>query len=461
MEHFVSFPSPYDTKDPQQRKAIELRIMSASQFIREIKGWRKNLRNEKMLENWKEKAIDNGLNPSEFTAVLEQLKYIDNLATESIDVGVVDGTRLADDLISKELKNEFVKTVEALLDKSEKKDYDPGTDDLVVNLLDPSLYCSISGVTRITDFDLDVENCLLNLGKGKPKATKRSGPAPVVYQLLPAEFHVNKTGQVKINSYINNLHPTIDANLYSLIERVFTCFVPLFNSVLYYLLGEKPTEEPKNHKRRKLEGSCTKTYLHGRDIQVVVRMKSIELTPEKPEFEGGDWHIEGKKDEHIVASGIYCYRSENITESRLHFRQLRGKNEEMGSLATPENRLLAFPNICQHRIGSFKLEDKTKPGFRKILVFFLIDPTTRITSTRNVPPQQMTWFEHELLKIQPFDRLDEYTVRYITSFLEWPLSNEKAKAFRTKLIQTRKAPDTARKFPGRKRLCNPNPAIKD
>lgn len=441
-DDYVSFPSPYDTVNPQKRKtAVGLRIMAASQLIREKKRWRKNLTVDAMIENWKEEAIGNGLKPIKFTAVLDQLKYIDSLATDSIEVGAVDGTRIADNLIPKKLKNEFVEVVNAILDESDKskKNYEPGTANLVVNLLDPSLYCSVSGVTYVTDFDLDMENCLLNIGKGKREAAQRKrytcGPVPVVYQLLPAEFHVDETGQVKINSYINNLHPTIGAELYSLIERVFTCFVPLFNGVLYDLLGESPDEVLKNHKKQKLEGSSNKTYLHGRDVQVIVRMKSIELTPKK--FGGGDWHIEGEENEHIISTGIYCFHSENITESRLYFRQLRGQNQEMGSIATPENRLLAFPNICQHRIGSFKLKDETKPGFRKILVFFLVDPTIRITSTRNVPPQQMKWFEQELLKIPPFDRLGE-TVCHITRFLEWPLMTKKAMTFRNELIKTRK-----------------------
>lgn len=437
------FPSPFDTENPQKQKtAGPFRIMFAHQLIREKNGWRENLKNDKMIDSWMEEAIGNGLKVGEFAAVLEQLKYYDSQATESMDVGVVDGTRLSDTLISEQLKNELVETVNDLLDKSHKKDYDPGTDDLVVNLLDPKLYGSVSGVTRITDFDLDIENCLRNIGNGKAKAESRigCGPVPVVCQLLPAEFHVKETGQVKINSYINNLHPQHDAKLYSLIESIFSCFIPLFNGVLHDLLHDKPTKVRNDQKKQKLDESYTKTYLHGRDIQVIVRMKSIELTTEKAEFDGGDWHIEGEQNEHIVASGVYCFHTENITESRLYFRQLRGQNQEMGSIATPENRLIAFPNICQHRIGPLKLVDKSKPGNRKILVFFLIDPTARILSTRNVPPQQLSWYEDELLKIPPFDRLDEYAVRYITRCLEWPLSMEEAISFRNKLIRSRKEP---------------------
>lgn len=36
---------------------------------------------------------------------------------------------------------------------------------------------------------------------------------------------------------------------------------------------------------------------------------------------GGTWHVEGIDEERIVATGIYYYEMENITESKLHFRQ--------------------------------------------------------------------------------------------------------------------------------------------
>ena len=65
--------------------------------------------------------------------------------------------------------------------------------------------------------------------------------------------------------------------------------------------------------------------------------------------------------------------------------------QTLGTCSTIEQRALAFPNTVQHRVKPFTLADKTKPGQRDILVFFLVDPTKRITSTANVPPQQASW----------------------------------------------------------------------
>jgi len=58
-----------------------------------------------------------------------------------------------------------------------------------------------------------------------------------------------------------------------------------------------------------------------RGLQVIVKLANIELTPEKPEYEGGTWHVEGQLNEHICATALYYYDSSNITTSRLAFRQ--------------------------------------------------------------------------------------------------------------------------------------------
>ena len=43
--------------------------------------------------------------------------------------------------------------------------------------------------------------------------------------------------------------------------------------------------------------------------------------------------------------------------------------------------LLAFPNVVQHRVSPFRLADPTRPGHRKLLALFLVDPHIRILST--------------------------------------------------------------------------------
>lgn len=46
----------------------------------------------------------------------------------------------------------------------------------------------------------------------------------------------------------------------------------------------------------------------------------------------------------------------------------------------------------QHRVSSFSLQDRTKPGHRRFIALWLVDPFQRIISTANVPPQQFDWW---------------------------------------------------------------------
>jgi hypothetical protein len=165
-------------------------------------------------------------------------------------------------------------------------------------------------------------------------------------------------------------------------------------------------------------------------LQIIVKLASIELTPEKPHFPVGGWHVEGQMNESICATALYYLDSENITDNSLSFRMqtsaymnddngydvgqdayhwleavygtsLGGSNspclQNYGNVQTRQGRLLAFPNVFQHRVSPFKLVDPTKPGHRRFVALWLVDPTKRIISTANIPPQQMTWYVDALL----------------------------------------------------------------
>ncbi|KAK5991331.1 hypothetical protein PT974_09612 [Cladobotryum mycophilum] len=179
------------------------------------------------------------------------------------------------------------------------------------------------------------------------------------------------------------------------------------------------------------EGLCEKFKEYG--LQVIVKMTSIELTPEKPEFPAGNWQIEGQMNEKICATALFYIDSENVTSSHLSFRMPTSTyiNDDMksgqdrynylervygtafggvgdhrdaeeggpgsclqtfGDVETPEGRLLAFPNVFHHKVSSFRLEDPSKPGHQRFLALWLVDPHRRIISTANVPPQQKDWW---------------------------------------------------------------------
>ena len=105
---------------------------------------------------------------------------------------------------------------------------------------------------------------------------------------------------------------------------------------------------------------------------------------------------------------------------------------------TREGRLLAFPNVFQHRVAPFRLEDPSEPH-RKILAPFLVDPHCRIFSTANVPPQQKNWWSPEIRDSGALAGTPKEVVDQIVEEVDdFPISLEEAKGLRLKLMDERK-----------------------
>lgn len=71
----------------------------------------------------------------------------------------------------------------------------------------------------------------------------------------------------------------------------------------------------------------------------------IHLTPGKPKYEGGFWHIEGQLNEHIVSSALYYYNGSNIAEYQLLFRtkvDSDGLAEDLGYASSDERGMKAI-----------------------------------------------------------------------------------------------------------------------
>ena len=115
--------------------------------------------------------------------------------------------------------------------------------------------------------------------------------------------------------------------------------------------------------------------------------------------------------------------------------------QEIGSVETREGRLLTFPNVLQHRVGSFKLADPTKPGHRKIVALFLVDPNIKVISTAHVPCQQQEWWWDltQTKKNQQLAGLPVELQDHILDDVDFPFSLQEAKALRLELMEERKA----------------------
>ncbi|KAI0719901.1 hypothetical protein C8Q72DRAFT_899738 [Fomitopsis betulina] len=197
-------------------------------------------------------------------------------------------------------------------------------------------------------------------------------------------------------------------------------------------------------------------------MQVIVKLANIVLTPEKPEYGGGTWHVEGVDNEAIVATFIYYYECQNITESSLSFRDavnalryhcqddnycmyyLYGLKrddccvQDVGKISTKQDRCIVFPNLYQHLVSPFQLRDPTKPGHRKILVFFLVDPYVRIPSASTVVPQQVWWMQSAVAGTRLWERLPVELQDIIWAHVGG-ITKEEAEQYRLELMEERTA----------------------
>ena len=71
--------------------------------------------------------------------------------------------------------------------------------------------------------------------------------------------------------------------------------------------------------------------------------------------------------------------------------------------------------IYQHCVQPFHLVDPSKPGHRKILALFLVDPHKRIISTANIPCQQKEWWEELVRDIGPLGNVPKEMNEHILS----------------------------------------------
>ncbi|XHF98624.1 hypothetical protein AWENTII_002171 [Aspergillus wentii] len=202
------------------------------------------------------------------------------------------------------------------------------------------------------------------------------------FQWLPCDVELNKdSNDCRIVSYINNLHPHKNGGLYDIIQQIITRTIPLWNATLtpvldslyfsnnrieytYVDCSRGNTPEPTQKRIFHSDGGSEtdesdqddfwdrlRDWEHSRPVrppgigafrpligddkekvdlqtafkdtglQVIVKLANIELTPEKPHYAGGSWHVEGQLNEHICATAIYYYSNDNITTNTLCFRQ--------------------------------------------------------------------------------------------------------------------------------------------
>ena len=96
--------------------------------------------------------------------------------------------------------------------------------------------------------------------------------------------------------------------------------------------------------------------------------------------------------------------------------------------------------MYQRQVQPFELEDPTKPGHRKILIFFLVDPTQKIPSATDVAPKKREWVIDAMLRVganSPFARLPAEILKMISEEIDGTMSRLDSERYREEMMAER------------------------
>ncbi|KZV69678.1 hypothetical protein PENSPDRAFT_753199 [Peniophora sp. CONT] len=521
-EHIEDRPTP----------ANERNMCALSAVLRSKPQWWTKYTDPVIRARWKSEAVGAPVPYGEIPLKEDEVDYVlDELAhyaamrdpVTGVEASIAVRIWQSDTLVDDELRDELLTCVGKLEDvPDELKDWHPRANGQVLDLVHPSLYPGIYGRTLISsetlpprevprpEYAVNPSSVIVPYADGH-RLTRDFHDSTSVnpsfisrrFQWLPTDFAISADGtSAHALGYINNLEPRIHANTYLVIERLVARFVPLWERVLgetaagYFppvrtkddyeknYLREATQEEDENGEEPpcvitlpglrvpKFEGHSAPPVvtLKGRTLQVIVKLSNIHLTPEKPEYPGGSWHVEGMINEAIVSTGIYYYDEENVTESRLAFRTAVDEPtyaeqddhigstttygfdrdeplvQMIGAVVTKAGRCIAFPNMYQHQVQPFSLADSSRPGHRKILALFLVDPSLEHPrpSTTFVPPQQREWMYATIhaLAASPESGLSRLPVELLDAIVDHNdglMDRSEAEALRLELMDERSA----------------------
>ncbi|KAI4089436.1 MAG: hypothetical protein L6R37_008043 [Teloschistes peruensis] len=419
-------------------------------------------------------ALD--VSPKMIDWAIDEVKYKAKLFSQINYVEAVDGVWKSDSIIDEELRRALMKAVQPLENLSEaERDWHPGSSGKVLDLVHPSIYPLVYGQSQILvghtcsadDYHSDLYSVIAQaVGKAIPLwdrvLSRLNGPqmAPRVSDWSNSDdgFQKNDSGPKQEEGEDDDAFD----ERYTPAERAQGYSPDSPWNVQGLDLQELQDEAEKLSLDLKPSVNLRRDY---RRLQIIFKLANIYLTAEKPKYAGGSWHVEGQANESICASAIYYYSNENITASYLSFRQQVEEGiglpypqnehkaiqqifgiendsptiQNVGRVLTREGRLLCFPNVMQHRVSLFRPADPTKPGHRKILALFLVDPNLKIISTENIPPQQNSWWREMVQTAGVFEELSPALAENVLNSDGFPVTLEKAKQQRLELMDERKS----------------------
>lgn len=320
---------------------------------------------DEITSEWRKEIADSGqdVSPKMIDWIIKELQFKSGVYQSSGEIVAFDiGIVKSDTVIPAELTQALKEAVRPLENVPEnQKDYHPGSDNKVVDLVHPSLFPVIYGRSHILpDKVIGLDDWFHHVGQAKrllvppedESTTKDPHPGYRVtlediqpysrkFQWMPCDIKFADGGGCHIVSYINNLHPQENRPLYQVLEKIIAKAIPLWDVSLTYAIDEEnrinydtveyldhPEPEPTPgdgedsgsdefiDRHNEWEKRCPvklpepgefrpRIFDPGDDVklrdtfaenglQVIVKLANIELTPEKPEYDGGSWHVEGQ-----------------------------------------------------------------------------------------------------------------------------------------------------------------------
>lgn len=213
---------------------------------------------EDITAEWREEIVQSGqdVTPKMMDWIIKELQWKAGIFKERglvrvFDVGVVK----SDTAVSKELQQALKESVNRLENIPEdQKDYHPGSDNKVVNLVNPSLFPVVYGQTRVlANSTIGLDDCVSSVGRGDliPVPSSENCCLPTEYndfrsnvaemktpvfsekfQWLPCDVEFTHDTGCRIVSYINNVHPVDHKGLYDVVGKIIARIIPLWDQSL-------------------------------------------------------------------------------------------------------------------------------------------------------------------------------------------------------------------------------------
>ena len=127
--------------------SVEQKMIAISASVRNKPKWYEKYLDQEIIQKWRIEANKQLISNQPFEYVIKELGYYHSLRSNGIEMSTVEGVWQTDELIDQKMNGELTKEVFDVLENVEevKRDWHPNSNDQVLDLLHPSLFCCVNG----------------------------------------------------------------------------------------------------------------------------------------------------------------------------------------------------------------------------------------------------------------------------------------------------------------------------